>query len=69
METDRRCESSYCMLRPGRIPRPGERFDLADGPPAGAERPLIQDADFCTIAYGLLSLAAQALRAGHRSRC
>ncbi len=50
---------------PWKIPRPGERSEAADGPPAGAERPLIQDADFCTIPYGLLSLAAQALRAGH----
>jgi hypothetical protein len=50
---------------PWKIPRPGERSDVADGPPARVERPLIQDADFCTIPYGLLSLAAQALRAGH----
>ncbi|MCY2987218.1 MAG: radical SAM protein [Planctomycetota bacterium] len=50
---------------PWKIPRPGERFEPAEGPPARAERPLIPDADFCTIPYGLLSLAAQALRAGH----
>ena len=45
---------------PWKIPRPGEQFEPAEGPPARAAGPLIQDADFCTIPYGLLSLAAQA---------
>lgn len=50
---------------PWKIPRPGERFEPGEGPPSRTEQPRIEDADFCTAPYGLLSLAAQALRAGH----
>jgi len=51
---------------PWKIPAAGEARDPADGPPASHPKPGVDDADFCTIPYGLLSLAAQALRAGHK---
>jgi radical SAM superfamily enzyme YgiQ (UPF0313 family) len=51
---------------PWKIPSPGEPRDPTDGPPSNHPSPAISDADFRTIPYGLLSLAAQALRAGHQ---
>jgi radical SAM superfamily enzyme YgiQ (UPF0313 family) len=50
---------------PWKIPARGEAPDGADGPPAGY-RDGDLDADFYQIPYGLLSLGAQALRAGHQ---
>ena len=51
---------------PWKLPTPGEHADVgADGPPPGyAEGDL--DPDFHQIPYGLLSLGAQAARAGHQ---
>ncbi len=49
---------------PWKIPLRGERPDPVDGPP-GDIQPGDLDPDFFQIPYGLLSLAAQALRAGH----
>ncbi|HTJ85110.1 MAG TPA: radical SAM protein, partial [Polyangiaceae bacterium] len=50
---------------PWKIPSEGERPDpLGDGPPP-EYRPGDLDADFYQIPYGLLSLGAQAIRAGH----
>ncbi len=51
---------------PWKVAAPGEpaSFDQ-DGPPEGF-RPTDVDADFFQAPYGLLSLAAQALRAGHQ---
>ena len=50
---------------PWKIPSPGAAPDPSgDGPPEGLAACDI-DADFWQIPYGLLSLAAQALRAGH----
>jgi hypothetical protein len=50
---------------PWKIPDRGAPPDrTGDGPPAGFA-PGDIDADFWQIPYGLLSLAAQALRAGH----
>ena len=50
---------------PWKIPPAGERIDAADdGPPRGASG-VEMAGDFATMPYGLLSLAAQALRAGH----
>jgi anaerobic magnesium-protoporphyrin IX monomethyl ester cyclase len=49
---------------PWKIPASGELPDLKDGPPNCGEN-IIDDGDFLTSPYGLLSLAAQALRAGH----
>lgn len=49
---------------PWKIPRAGCRPDLIDGPPDGFQ-PSDLDPDFHQIPYGLLSLGAQALRAGH----
>src|SRR4051812_28420353 len=51
---------------PWKIPEPGAPPDASgDGPPAGYRHGDL-DADFYQIPYGLLSLAAQALRAGHQ---
>jgi anaerobic magnesium-protoporphyrin IX monomethyl ester cyclase len=50
---------------PWKIPLRGEAPDPVDGPP-GDIQPGDLDPDFFQIPYGLLSLAAQALRAGHR---
>lgn len=50
---------------PWKIPRPGEVPPSGEGPPAGfAEGDL--DSDFFQTPYGLFSLGAQAIRAGHR---
>ena len=49
---------------PWKIPAPGETF-AQGGPPEGY-RDGDLDADFHQIPYGLLSLAAQAMRAGHQ---
>jgi radical SAM superfamily enzyme YgiQ (UPF0313 family) len=48
---------------PWKIPAPGETI-LEGGPPEGYREGDL-DADFHQIPYGLLSLAAQAMRAGH----
>ena len=51
---------------PWKIPVSGESIDfLKDGPPATYNEPSIEKADFLFSPYGLLSIAAQALRAGH----
>jgi anaerobic magnesium-protoporphyrin IX monomethyl ester cyclase len=50
---------------PWKIPAAGESPDLKDGPPLNYGNILIDDGDFLTSPYGLLSLAAQAMRAGH----
>lgn len=50
---------------PWKIPLRGEPADAVDGPP-GDIQPGDLDPDFFQIPYGLLSLAAQALRAGHQ---
>jgi anaerobic magnesium-protoporphyrin IX monomethyl ester cyclase len=50
---------------PWKIPEPGAAADLQDGPPPGF-RPTDLDPDFHQTPYGLFSLAAQALRAGHQ---
>ena len=50
---------------PWKIPLPDEAPDPDDGPPP-EYRPGDLDADFYQIPYGLLALAAAALRAGHR---
>ncbi|MFO0605386.1 MAG: radical SAM protein [Polyangiales bacterium] len=50
---------------PWKIPLRGEVPDPVDGPP-GDIQPGDLDPDFFQIPYGLLSLAAQALRAGHQ---
>jgi radical SAM superfamily enzyme YgiQ (UPF0313 family) len=50
---------------PWKIPLRGEAPDPLEGPPADVQ-PGDLDPDFFQIPYGLLSLAAQALRAGHR---
>ena len=50
---------------PWKIPLPGEAPDPIDGPPEG-HREGDLDADFYQIPYGLLSLGAQAVRAGHQ---
>lgn len=49
---------------PWKIPNPGDAADAIDGPPDGFQ-PTDLDPDFHQIPYGLLSLGAQALRAGH----
>ncbi len=50
---------------PWKIAAPGETPDTSsDGPPAGEEGRSF-DSDYLTSPYGLLSLAAQAIRAGH----
>ena len=49
---------------PWKIPAPGHRPDPVDGPPDGFQ-PTDLDPDFHQIPYGLLSLGAQAIRAGH----
>lgn len=50
---------------PWKIPLPGEPSLGRDGPPAGYREGDL-DPDFHQVPYGLLSLAAQALRAGHQ---
>lgn len=50
---------------PWKIPLPGEPRDPRDGPPA-EYRDGDLDADFYQTPYGLFSLGAQALRAGHQ---
>ncbi|HWZ90230.1 MAG TPA: cobalamin B12-binding domain-containing protein, partial [Polyangiaceae bacterium] len=51
---------------PWKIPGPGEALDTAgDGPPSDYQ-PGDLDADFFQTPYGLFSLGAQALRAGHQ---
>jgi anaerobic magnesium-protoporphyrin IX monomethyl ester cyclase len=50
---------------PWKIAAPGAAPDPADGPPTGY-RDGDLDADFYQIPYGLFSLGAQALRAGHQ---
>jgi len=51
---------------PWKVAAPGEKVSFGrDGPPEGF-RPADVDADFFQAPYGLLSLAAQALRAGHQ---
>lgn len=51
---------------PWKIPAPGQAPDPSgDGPPPGYREGDL-DADFYQIPYGLLSLAAQAIRAGHQ---
>jgi anaerobic magnesium-protoporphyrin IX monomethyl ester cyclase len=53
---------------PWKIPVPGEAVARGeDGPPPGFDNAMISggDSDFYLAPYGLLSLAAQALRAGH----
>jgi anaerobic magnesium-protoporphyrin IX monomethyl ester cyclase len=49
---------------PWKIPNAGGEPDPVDGPPDGFQ-PTDLDPDFHQIPYGLLSLGAQALRAGH----
>lgn len=49
---------------PWKIPEPNGPSDPVDGPPPDFEACDL-DADFFQIPYGLLSLAAQAIRAGH----
>lgn len=49
---------------PWKIPNAGGEPDPVDGPPEGFQ-PTDLDPDFHQIPYGLLSLGAQALRAGH----
>jgi anaerobic magnesium-protoporphyrin IX monomethyl ester cyclase len=49
---------------PWKIPEAGEEPDLVDGPPPNF-RPGDLDADFHQTPYGLFSLGAQAIRAGH----
>ncbi|MEO8904924.1 MAG: B12-binding domain-containing radical SAM protein, partial [Polyangiaceae bacterium] len=51
---------------PWKIPGPGEAADATgDGPPADYQAGDL-DADFFQTPYGLFSLGAQALRAGHQ---
>ncbi len=50
---------------PWKLPQPGTAADPLDGPPS-PEAIQELDGDFFQIPYGLLSLAAQAVRAGHR---
>src|SRR5580704_8075823 len=50
---------------PWKIPAEGEAPDGRDGPPAGYREGDL-DADFYQTPYGLFSLGAQALRAGHQ---
>jgi anaerobic magnesium-protoporphyrin IX monomethyl ester cyclase len=50
---------------PWKIPAPGAAPDARDGPPADY-RDGDLDGDFYQVPYGLLSLAAQAIRAGHQ---
>jgi radical SAM superfamily enzyme YgiQ (UPF0313 family) len=50
---------------PWKIPAPGEARDPRDGPPRDFA-PGDLDADFFQTPYGLFSLGAQALRAGHQ---
>src|SRR5262252_2358716 len=49
---------------PWKIPLPGDQPDAHDGPPSDY-RPGDLDADFHQTPYGLFSLGAQAIRAGH----
>lgn len=54
-----------CYPPPWKIPDPGERADPRDGPPPEF-RPEDLDADFFQTPYGLFTLAAEALAAGHQ---
>ena len=47
---------------PEKLPRPGETAGEAGGPGGGE----IDKSDACVAPYGLLSLAAQSIRAGHQ---
>lgn len=49
---------------PWKIPEPGQTEDALDGPPSGFA-PTDLDPDFHQTPYGLFSLGAQAIRAGH----
>ena len=49
---------------PWKLPEPGALTDPVDGPPADYQ-PGDLDGDFHQTPYGLLTLAAQAIRAGH----
>lgn len=49
---------------PWKMPLPGEPVDPVDGPPENFQ-PGDLDPDFFQIPYGLLTLGAQAIRAGH----
>jgi len=51
---------------PWKIPAPGEPPDRTGGGPPAEYREGDLDADFYQIPYGLLSLGAQAMRAGHQ---
>ncbi len=50
---------------PWKIPAPGEAPDPVDGPPDGYREGDL-DGDFFQLPYGLLSLGAEAIRAGHQ---
>lgn len=50
---------------PWKIPDEGAPSDPLCGPPKGYGDTCIRNLDFLSIPYGLLSIAAQALRAGH----
>src|SRR5690349_15546958 len=52
---------------PWKIPEPGAEPDPVDGPPEGFT-PRDLDPDFHQAPYGLFSLGAQALRAGHQAK-
>jgi radical SAM superfamily enzyme YgiQ (UPF0313 family) len=52
---------------PWKIPAPGEAPDPVDGPPEGYQEGDL-DPDFHQTPYGLFSLGAQALRAGHQTK-
>jgi radical SAM superfamily enzyme YgiQ (UPF0313 family) len=51
---------------PWKIPLPGKTpYPPEEGPPAGFNMDTIQTGDYVQAPYGMLTLAAQALRAGH----
>jgi anaerobic magnesium-protoporphyrin IX monomethyl ester cyclase len=51
---------------PWKISAPGEsQYQLKDGPPKNYGKNLIDNGDFLSSPYGLLSLAAQSIKAGH----
>ncbi len=52
---------------PWKIPEPGQSPDPADGPPENFRQQDL-DPDFHQTPYGLFSLGAQALRAGHEAK-
>jgi anaerobic magnesium-protoporphyrin IX monomethyl ester cyclase len=51
---------------PWKIAAPGGPPFAPDGPPSKSAERILTDGDFLTAPYGLLSLAAQARRAGHQ---